>query len=74
MRAVLPLTLAILSSGLTACVHPWPPAARGGLAGGPAPTPEMAGVATALDRAAVTGALHPAEAFSARQRLDLAGR
>lgn len=68
------LVVAALAPGLTACIHPWPPAARGGLSGQPAPTPEIAGMRVAIDRAAVTGALPPADAFAARERLDLAAR
>ncbi|MAW85208.1 MAG: hypothetical protein CMJ42_01630 [Phyllobacteriaceae bacterium] len=73
-RSLAGTLVAVLLPALTACVHPWPPAARGGIAGQPAPTPEMAGVHAAVKNASAAGSLSPAEALAARERLDLAAR
>ncbi|MFP1633354.1 hypothetical protein ACLB6G_16610 [Zhengella sp. ZM62] len=73
-RPLADLLLAALLPAMTACVHPWPPAARGGIAGQPAPTTEMAGIHAAVKNATAAGSLAPAEALAARERLDLAAR
>lgn len=74
MRATPLFVIAVLLPAVTGCAHPWPPAARGGIAGAPAPTPEIAGMYMAVKGASATGSLSPAEALAARERLDLAAR
>lgn len=64
-----------LASAAAGCGHAWPPEARGGMAERTAPMPEpLALTGHAIDQALETGAIGPATAEAAHERLVLALR